>query len=173
MSTGSLLPHRLPTILAAILLVVFIAVVATQSGLIPGLTDRDTDVAQITVTSENGDILASITARVADSPSERYQGLSGTDRLPDGSGMLFVFDGEGQHSFVMRGMKYPLDMVFIGSDGRITIIHHAPLPPPGTPEGELTFYGGLARWVIEVPYGYTSARGIFVGDRVTITYVGP
>ena len=87
--------------------------------------------------------------------------------------MLFVFDGEGQHSFVMRGMKYPLDMIFIGSDGRITIIHHAPLPQPGTPEGELTGYRGQAKWVIEVPYGYTSARGISVGDRVTITYVGP
>ena len=170
-STASLSFNRLRTIVAAMLLVVFLVIVAFQYGLIPDFTDGDIEQAQITITDENGDTLASITASVADTPSELYQGLSGTESLPDGTGMLFVFGAEGRRTFVMRGMNYPLDMIFIGADSRITTIYHAPLPSQ-TPQGGLTGYHGLARWVIEVPLGYTSAHGISVGDRVTISLNG-
>jgi uncharacterized membrane protein (UPF0127 family) len=85
--------------------------------------------------------------------------------------MLFVFDREGERTFVMRDMDFPLDIIFIDADGRITQIHPAPVPPPNTSEGELTPYRGQAKWVLEVPCGYTTSKNISIGDVVRITYI--
>jgi uncharacterized membrane protein (UPF0127 family) len=78
--------------------------------------------------------------------------------------MLFVFDGESDRAFVMRDMAFPLDMVFVAADGTITTIHHAPVES----DGDLTQYTGRAKYVLEVPMGYTNETGVEVGDRIRI-----
>jgi hypothetical protein len=55
-------------------------------------------------------------------------------------------------------------MVFVAADGTITTIHHAPLESGG----DLTQYSGRAKYVLEVPMGYTNRTGVEVGDRVRI-----
>lgn len=157
------------TVLIGVLIVALTAIAATRLGFLPDLTDQE-ELAEVTVFDGDGQVLATIYARIADNFTERYQGLSGTENLEEGRGMLFVFDWEGRRNFVMRGMNYGLDMIFIGSDLTITAIHEAPLPPEGTPEGELTVYSGRAQWVLEVPLGYSSSKDISVGDRVEINY---
>jgi len=127
----------------------------------PDEYDRTT----VTVRDANGTRLATVEARVADSFAARYVGLSDTDSLPDGEGMLFVHGGEGEQTYVMRGMSFPLDIVFIGAEGRITTIHHAPTPEE-TPESDLRRYSGRAKWVLEVPRGWTNATGVDEGDRI-------
>ena len=58
---------------------------------------------------------ASWPVELAVTPEERSQGLSGREVLPEGSGMLFVFEGDQHLSFWMREMNFPLDMVWIDS----------------------------------------------------------
>ena len=123
------------------------------------------DHATVTIRAANGSTLGVVSARVADTPGERYRGLSGTASLANGSGMWFVFDDEANRTFVMRDMNYPLDMVFVGADGRIAVIHHAPTEDPPYHE-----YRGRARWVLEVPSGWTTSHGVEVGDRATAVY---
>jgi hypothetical protein len=65
-------------------------------------------------------------------------------------------------------MDFPLDIVFVDADRTITRIHHAPLPPEGTTGGDLTRYRGRGKYVLEVPKGYTTARGIEEGDRIRV-----
>jgi hypothetical protein len=122
----------------------------------------------VTVTDENGTRLAVVSVRVADTRSERYTGLSNTETLADGEGMLFVHPSNGHFAYVMRDMDFPLDIVFVAANGTITTIHHAPLPPEGASGGDLTRYRGFGRYVLEVPMGYTNRTGISVGDRVTV-----
>jgi len=124
----------------------------------------DYDTATVVVSDENGTQLATVDAWVADSFPKQYTGLSDTSRLEDGQGMVFVFDGEDERNFVMRDMAFPLDMVFVDAEGRITAIHHAPVES----DGDLTRYSGRAKYVLEVPMGYTNRTGIEVGDRVRI-----
>ena len=45
----------------------------------------------------------------------------------------------------MRGMRYPLDIVFVDGTGTVTVV-----PEPGTAERDLTRYTDRARWVLEV-----------------------
>jgi uncharacterized membrane protein (UPF0127 family) len=124
----------------------------------------DYDTATVVLLDANGTEAATVDVWVADSFSKRYTGLSDTSALEPGQGMLFVFDSEGDRAFVMRDMAFPLDMVFIDADGTITAIHHAPVES----DGDLTQYSGRAKYVLEVPMGYTNRTGIDVGDRIRI-----
>lgn len=119
---------------------------------------------QVVVTDQHGATLGTVTVSVADTPTERYLGLSNTDPLGPDEGMWFVFDSEGDRAFVMRDMGYPLDIVFVGANGTITAIHHAPVPD-GRP---LKRYEGRAKWVLEVSEGWTTEHGVAVGDRVRV-----
>jgi len=106
---------------------------------------------------------------VADSPRERYQGLSATDALPRYHGLLFVYDQEAAtRTFVMRGMRYPIDIVFIDRTGTVTAVHSA-VPEPGAAEGDLTRYAGRARWVLEIPHRSADRHSIVPGTTVRIT----
>jgi len=121
--------------------------------------------ARVTITDGKGTTLGMVSARVADTPAARYKGLSGTSSLANGSGMWFVFDGEANRTFVMRDMNYPLDLVFVGANGRITAVFHAPTEPP-----PYHAYKARAKWVLEVPEGWTTAHGVSVGDETVAVY---
>jgi hypothetical protein len=122
----------------------------------------------VTVLDGDGTELATVRVRIADTREKRYLGLSATGSLGEDEGMLFVHDSEGEYAYVMREMDFPLDIVFVGADRVITRIHHAPLPPEGTSGGDLTRYRGRGKYVLEVPKGYTTDRGIEAGHRLRI-----
>ena len=136
------------------------------------------DAAVVTLLDGDGTTLATVDARVADSRKERIRGLSDTASLAAGEGMLFVHGDVGERTYVMREMEFPLDIVFVvpcrgdcpaGADGRIAVVHQAPVPPADAEE--LEPYRGRARWVLEVPRGYAAANGVEVGDYVAIRFV--
>lgn len=58
---------------------------------------------------------------IADTPAERTRGLGYRDRLCTDCGMLFVFDTPNRHSFWMKGMRFPLDLVFIDGDRVLSV----------------------------------------------------
>ena len=158
--------RRGPIAVVALLAVVILALVGYQLGGFALLTGGE-DGATVTISDgESGEPLATVDSEVADTADQRYTGLSEHDSLGEDEGMLFVFEREGERSFVMRDMAFPIDMIFIGADGRITTIHEAP-----TEDGsDLTSYRGEAKWVLEVNYGYTAEHGIEEGDHVEIEY---
>ena len=122
----------------------------------------------LTLEDRNGTALAAVTARIADTGTKRCVGLSNTESLDDGEGMLFVHDESGEYGYVMRDMAFPLDIVFIDANGTVTTVHHAPLPPAGTSNSELARYRGEGRYVLELPMGVANETGLDAGDRVVI-----
>ncbi|WP_436929057.1 DUF192 domain-containing protein [Halosimplex halobium] len=151
----------------ACLLVVVGGVYAVQSGLLYQLNPPDPDgYDRVTVTAydENGTELATVEARVADTEPKRYLGLSNTTDLMTGEGMLFVHEEVDSYGYVMRDMAFPLDIVFLGADERVTTIHHAAIP-----EGSYEkTYRGRGKWVLEVPRGWANRTGVDAGDRIAI-----
>jgi uncharacterized membrane protein (UPF0127 family) len=56
---------------------------------------------------------------VVDTPKARARGLMFRKSMPADHGMLFEFKAEGPVSMWMKNTYIPLDMVFIGRDGRV------------------------------------------------------
>jgi len=56
---------------------------------------------------------------VVDTPKARARGLMFRKSMPADHGMLFEFKTEGPISMWMKNTYIPLDMVFIGRDGRV------------------------------------------------------
>lgn len=169
------MPSRAPilvVVVVAVVLAIGLGGPGAQVGDEPGGSTA-TYPATVTFQDEaDGTRLGTVQSRVADSPDERYQGLSNTDPLPADSGMLFVYSAEANRTFVMRQMNYPIDMVFIDANGTVTTIHHAETEAQDDPGDDLTPYPGRGKWVLEVPYEWTAEHGVQVGDEVTISYSG-
>jgi hypothetical protein len=117
--------------------------------------------------ADTGARLATVDVRLADTAEKRYTGLSDTDALGADEGMLFVHPAEGNYTYVMRRMAFPLDIVFVSDAGNVTTIHHAPLPSTDD-SGDLLPYRGYGRYVLEVPLDYTTEHDVEVGDYIRV-----
>jgi hypothetical protein len=82
--------------------------------------------------------------------------------LAEDAGMLFDYDPPQEVSFWMKNTLIPLDIIFIGTDGRIIKIaaRTTPLSLDPIPSG------GTVRGVFEIRGGGAAKLGIEVGDRV-------
>ena len=94
---------------------------------------------------------ARFAVEIADDAGERANGLMFRERLPASAGMLFVYERPQPVSFWMKNTLIPLDMIFIGPDGRVNGVHANAVPgdltPIPGPEGTLMvleIQGGLA-----------------------------
>jgi uncharacterized membrane protein (UPF0127 family) len=99
---------------------------------------------------------------VAADEAARERGLMFRKTLPPGSGMLFDFNPARPVAFWMKNTFIPLDMIFIGADGRILNIAERTVPQSLTPVPS----EGSARAVLEIAGGAASRLGIRPGDRV-------
>ena len=134
-------------------------------------TEGRYDHATVTVLDENGTALGTVRVAVADTPQKRYTGLSKTESLPADRGMLFTYESQGSHTYVMRDMSFGIDIVYIDANRTIRTIHHAPEPGEGE-DGEDQRYPGEGQYVLEVNYEWTTRHGIEPGDRVVIEGLG-
>ncbi len=109
----------------------------------------------------------SIDVEVARTAEERERGLAGRSSLPEDIGMLFLFDEPAPRFFWMRGMEFPIDIVWILGD-RVVGVSESVLPEPGVPEDQLRRYAspGPADAVLEVRAGWARERGVRSGDPV-------
>lgn len=64
---------------------------------------------------------ASFSVEIADTEAKREKGLGARDALCETCGMLFVFDRPDTYGFWMKGMRFPLDILWI-RDGKIVHI---------------------------------------------------
>jgi hypothetical protein len=103
-----------------------------------------------------------VALEVADTPETRSRGLMYRNELPDGRGMLFVFDDDDDHEFWMKNTLIPLDMIFADSDGRIIGIveNAAPLSE------SIDAVDGDSQYVLEVNGGFCKRHGVIAGDRL-------
>jgi uncharacterized membrane protein (UPF0127 family) len=106
---------------------------------------------------------ARFTVEVADTTSRREIGLMCRTRLAADRGMLFDFKQPQPVQFWMKNTLIPLDMVFIGADGRVAAIASQAKPMDETPipSAPVTVLG-----VLEIAGGRAAALGLEPGDKV-------
>lgn len=69
---------------------------------------------------------------VASTAETRTQGLAGRMSIEQQTGMLFVFSSEDRYGFWMKGMQFPLDIIFI-RNGVVDSVARNRLPGDLTP----------------------------------------
>ena len=106
-----------------------------------------------------------VRAEVAATAREREQGLMGRTELPDGTGMIFVFEEQGIRRFWMRNTLLPLDIGFL--DQRQVLVDVQQMEPM---DEELTESRAPAMFALEVPQGWFEARGIQPGTQARIVF---
>ena len=106
-----------------------------------------------------------ISVEIADEPDEQVQGLSGREGLPENEGMLFVFERPGFYKFWMKGMRFALDLVWIGADWKIVGVSRNVLPEsyPGA-----ILPPARAQYVLELGAGLAAKYGLKPGDNVIL-----
>lgn len=115
-------------------------------------------------------------AEIADTPALRTKGLGYRDQLAPNSGMLFVFPNGQASSFWMRGMRFPLDFVWIGADCRVAALtERVPHPEPGAPDATLPLINPAApaAYTFEINAGEIERFGIEIGDPVRFQGISP
>lgn len=85
---------------------------------------------------------------VADTSTERGDGLRGIDDLGDLDGMIFVYDSEVTIPFTMRAVSQPLEIAFFAGDG--SLIETLEMEPcPDDPACPLYESSAPFRWAVE------------------------
>ena len=106
-----------------------------------------------------------VRAEVASTAAERGQGLMYRDAVPEGTGMLFVFDREASRSFWMQNTYVALDVAFI--DANFTIVDIQQMEPETT---DIHDGARPAMFALEVRQGWFAEKGISVGDRCQLIF---
>jgi uncharacterized membrane protein (UPF0127 family) len=114
----------------------------------------------LTINSANGK--HRFTVEVARTPEEQAQGLMFRKSVPPDRGMIFPYDPPVQVSFWMKNTLVPLDMVFIGPDGKIGRIAANTTPMSLDPVASIDPVSA----VLEIAGGRAAELGIREGDKV-------
>lgn len=99
---------------------------------------------------------------VADDTPRRARGLMFVKALDDDQGMLFIYPETQPISMWMKNTFIPLDMIFIGEDGRVTQV-----VANTTPHSERTIASDApAKAVLELKAGTAARLRIAAGAQV-------
>ncbi len=148
--------------LYGLVVVILVALALTQAGRLSSLFNFDLKRPSSAVTINE----QTYKVTVVDTDATRQQGLSGKKSLKENQGMLFFFQEKGKHSFWMKDMKFPIDIIFINDDTITDITKNA--QPDDSPNRPRYAPSVDINYVLEVNAGEADKKNIKVGDNVTI-----
>jgi uncharacterized membrane protein (UPF0127 family) len=104
-----------------------------------------------------------LTVDVAKTSTQQQQGLSGRPSMSEDHGMLFVFSQASKWGFWMKGMEFPLDIIWF--DANKSVIYYVQDLPPCTPVDCPSYYPpSNALYVLEVNAGFVSLHNVTLGE---------
>lgn len=108
---------------------------------------------------------------IAQTEQARKIGLSKHENLPEDSGMFFVLEKkDDRHTFWMKGMKFPVDIIWIQDNMVSEITPNVPTVPNGLTDAQIPRYTSRSKvdYVFEIPAGTAGKLGIKAGDTVIL-----
>ena len=104
-----------------------------------------------------------VKAEIAQKEEERNYGFMNRKNIPEGTGMLFVFEKDQVLSFWMKNTPHPLSIAYIDRSGKIQNIFD--MTPFSLAPVKST---RSVRYALEVPQGWFEKTGIKTGDKIVL-----
>ena len=133
---------------------IFLTLIACKNN---GLEKRN-----LTITKSDGTTIT-ISAEIAKTNEDRARGYMERKKIPEGTGMLFVFERDQILSFWMKNTPTPLSIAYIDSKGKIRDILHM---EPYCLDSIISTVS--VRYALEVPQGWFEKNGIKKGDYLNL-----
>lgn len=118
----------------------------------------------ITITRSDGTSIK-CNCELAIKLEERNYGFMNRRNIPDGTGMLFIFENEQILSFWMKNTPHPLSIAYIDNRGKIRNIFD--MKPFSLSPIVST---ASCRYALEVPQGWFKKNGITEGDSISLDF---
>lgn len=116
----------------------------------------------LTITKADGTNIE-VKAEVAKTPETRAFGFMERTDIPDGTGMIFVFENDQVLSFWMKNTPHPLSIAYIDSYGKIRDIYDM------KPYSVTSITSSVSvKYALEVPQGWFDKVGIKKGDSLNL-----
>ena len=106
-----------------------------------------------------------VEAEIADKPETREKGFMFRKNIPDGTGILFIFEEDKVLRFWMKNTPSPLSIAYIDWKGEIKDI--LDMKPFDLSDVCASCY---VRYALEVPQGWFERAGVKVGDRLSLDF---
>lgn len=122
-------------------------------------------VKNISISKSDGTIV-NVSSEIAKTESERNHGFMERKKIPDGTGMIFIFEKDQILSFWMKNTPHPLSIAYIDSNGKIRDIFDM------TPFSLSPIISTVSvRYALEVPQGWYKKNGITPGDTISLDFL--
>lgn len=106
-----------------------------------------------------------VKAEIASTFSERQNGFMFRQTIPDGTGMLFIFEEEQVLNFWMKNTPHPLSIAYIDKNGIIRdILDMTPFSLENVTSSTTVLYA------LEVPKGWFNKVNIKQGDKLRLDF---
>lgn len=114
---------------------------------------------------------SALKVEVADTAKKRSKGLGGRENIASDEGMLFVFDKADRYPFWMKGLKFPLDFVWIKDNTVVDFLENVPPPAANQKESALPIYSAKVEInkVLEINAGLVQRLNIKIGDTIKLS----
>jgi uncharacterized membrane protein (UPF0127 family) len=105
-----------------------------------------------------------IQLELAITEAEKEKGLGYRDTLAPNHGMLFVYQQKDRYGFWMKGMRFPLDYIWIDGNIIVDLSPNIPAPMNDTVQPVSLSPKAPVDKVLEVNAGTIQSLGIKIGD---------
>ena len=106
---------------------------------------------------------ASFKVEVVQDQLSRNKGLSRRESLPEGEGMLFVFDRPAMYPFWMKDMNFSIDIIWMDSEKQVVHMERE-VSPESFPNSFAPQEPSL--YVLEFNSGFIDQYNISLGDQI-------
>lgn len=140
-----------------------------------GQAVQDQDKPTLKIQDSSGNLKAQINLELADTSEKRSKGLGYRDFLATGSGMLFIHDKTQKYTYWMKGMRFPIDIMWILDDKIVDILPDIPPPVQGQKDETLERFAPVTEVnkVLETNAGFVAANNIQKGDKIIVENNSP
>ena len=122
------------------------------------------------IVAPDGATKTELNIEIADEDAKRSKGLGYRQSLATNSGMLFLHDESRQYTYWMKGMQFPIDIMWIQDDTILNITEKAMPPVEGQSDDTLVRYPSQVNVnrVLETNAGFVSEYNIQKGDKIVL-----